>query len=518
MPRLPSGAEVLGATPAKLLLAPVLRPAPALDRQRALLDLQAIQRIPGLAGYWSADPAYIYEDSSGTIPAVQNGLVGVVYDISKGAVGTPLLNGLKYSEDQTNSVWVKTDLQTFGSGSVADATTAPDGTLTADKIAETATTAVHYSYQQWITRNIVPACVAISLKAAERTWAAVYGISAAVAICYVNLSTGAIGTVSGTGSPVASVEDQGNGWYRVVLSFIQPTGTDLFTGVIISTGNGVTNYAGSAGSGIYVWGAQANLGRTPAPYQKTTTGLGEYVPGAHAVQTTTANKPYLRRTSTSLIYWLDSDILTSSLTATLSNLGSACTVARAGAEGVTFTEGVTISSTYNIAPAFGFNADIAIFSRALTATEKALVTRYMQRAVPLVGNDLVTNGTFASDITGWSAFNSGILSHDSGGIKVLRAATNYPGAVQTLATTPGTWYLYTAKLVQVLSEAWVVKSDSHLDFTTNRVDIMSAINTPRTARMMLPATGANTSLYLLGTSTTPDTFSVFDDIAVRAIS
>ena len=68
---------------------------------------------------------------------------------------------------------------------------------------------------------------------------------------------------------------------------------------------------------------------------------------------------------------------------------------------MTFTEGVTISATYNIAPAFGFNADIAIFNRALTATEKALLTRYMQRGVPVLGTDVVTNGTFDSD-TWWT--------------------------------------------------------------------------------------------------------------------
>lgn len=84
MPRLPSGADTLGAAPANPLLAPVLRQAKALGRQRALLDLQAIQRIPGLAGYWSADPAYLCEDAAGYTPASVGGVIGQVRDIGQG--------------------------------------------------------------------------------------------------------------------------------------------------------------------------------------------------------------------------------------------------------------------------------------------------------------------------------------------------------------------------------------------------------------------------------------------------
>ena len=111
------------------------------------------------------------------------------------------------------------------------------------------------------------------------------------------------------------------------------------------------------------------------------------VSGLVAVESTTANKPILRKTPTTGVYWADSNTSTSALDVALGNLGSACTVARSGAEGVTFTEGVTISSTYNLAPAFSFNSDVALFNRALTATEKALVTRYMQRGVPVLGSN-----------------------------------------------------------------------------------------------------------------------------------
>ena len=125
----------------------------------------------------------------------------------------------------------------------------------------------------------------------------------------------------------------------------------------------------------------------------------------YAYQTTTTKKPILKRPPTSNVYWLSSDA-DDALTATLGNLGSACTVARAGAEGVTFTEGVTISSTYNIAPAYGFNGDVAIFNRALTTTEKALLTRYMSRGVPVLSAEMLENSAL-NDLSGWTKLPTG---------------------------------------------------------------------------------------------------------------
>ena len=102
----------------------------------------------------------------------------------------------------------------------------------------------------------------------------------------------------------------------------------------------------------------------------------------HATQATATFKPILRQTSASKLYWLDSNTPGSALTATLGNLGTACTVAQIDATGPVFTENVTITSTYNLTAPYGYGGDIAIFSRALTASEKALVTRYLRRSYP----------------------------------------------------------------------------------------------------------------------------------------
>ncbi len=374
MRRFPHGGEVLGASPANPLLAPVLRPEMVLSRQQSLLDLQSIQRIPGLAGYWPADPAYLYQDSAGYIPATVDGVVvGQVRDISQAETPVARRNLLTYSEQFDNAAWNKINVTITSNAAIA-----PDGTLTADKIVADSTQGQHRA-DKTTTTTAGDNTFSCYVKAGE------YG--------FIQLRIGlngskfnvTNGTVVADFSSVGTITSVGVYWYRCSVK-VAASANDTVRVNVHSTGE-FNDYTGDGTSGIYIWGAQLELGAEATPYQKIVTGTGDtFLPGNHAYQSTTANKPYLRKTPTSNVYWLDSNTSTSALTATIGNLGSACTVAKAGAEGVTFTEGVNISSTYNIAPAYGFNGDVAIFNRALSVTEKALLTRYMQRGVPLVNN------------------------------------------------------------------------------------------------------------------------------------
>ncbi len=127
-----------------------------------------------------------------------------------------------------------------------------------------------------------------------------------------------------------------------------------------------------------------------------------------AIQATTANKPYLRRTPTTNKPWYDANTATGALNVTFASaLGSACTIATVTPEGVSILENQTVGTTYNICPPYGYNSDVLIINRALTPAEKALVTRVMQRSVPGLGSNLAVNGSFATDTdwtkgTGWS--------------------------------------------------------------------------------------------------------------------
>jgi hypothetical protein len=62
----------------------------------------------------------------------------------------------------------------------------------------------------------------------------------------------------------------------------------------LSEGDGV--FSGNALSGIYIWGAQLETGSTATPYQKITTGInGEWTPGTHSTQATSAARPIFGR-------------------------------------------------------------------------------------------------------------------------------------------------------------------------------------------------------------------------------
>ena len=178
---------------------------------------------------------------------------------STGKITYAPANLLRYSEQFDNAAWIKSDATV-----TANATTAPDGTSTADKLAETATTAAHYLYQSAGAAGIHTA--SIYAKAAERSWLVVTVNSSNT---FFNLSNGTVGSVPG--SFTAVVTDAGNGWYRCSVTATLPaSGPIVFTP---STANNVTSYAGTAGSGIFLWGAQlepVTYQTTPSTYVATT--------------------------------------------------------------------------------------------------------------------------------------------------------------------------------------------------------------------------------------------------------
>ncbi len=371
MSSLPHGGDAFGSAPSNPLLVPALSGARdlSMSRQQALLDLQAIQRIPGLAGYWPANPAYLFEDSVGYIPATVDGVVGRVLDISTGAQASGA-NLFPSPEDFTTAYW-------WLSACTAEVSTeiAPDG-VAATKIVESTETSLHFIRNIQVMAKVgmlYTAYIDVKPNGREKVYvefsAGAYGSS----IVY-NIQTGQVDTAA-SGGAVGDITALGNGWFRCGITNISTLLTTINFSTYFYSGS-ASSYQGDGVSGLYIRRAHIRQ-------------LG--LVGSHAIQATTANKPYLRRTPTSGVYWLDSDAAASEIVATLGNLGSACTVARAGAEGVTFTEGVSISSTYNLAPynaseLIRYCADVAIFNRDLTVTEKALLTRYMRRRAPLVYN------------------------------------------------------------------------------------------------------------------------------------
>lgn len=177
----------------------------------------------------------------------------------------PALNLARFTEAFDNAAWAKSNVSV-----TANATTAPDGTTTADKIAESTTVTSTFNAIQTVGSFTAGQTVTWScyLKAAERSEVqfrvSAGGAMAASAYAYINLTTGAFFGL--TGALSASATSVGNGWWRCTLTFTT-TGTGaVFAAIFLSSGGGTNTYAGVIGNGVFAWGAQVEVSSSASTY------------------------------------------------------------------------------------------------------------------------------------------------------------------------------------------------------------------------------------------------------------
>jgi hypothetical protein len=175
-------------------------------------------------------------------------------------------NLLTYSEDLTNANWAK-NLSTI----TANITTAPNGTLTADKLVENTSNGFH-----WISQNNIGAFQSLTascyFKKSERDWGLIRMRTLVNdRYAYFNLNNGTIGTVDV--QLTASIQDVGNGWYRCSVSTTNPTTATNPIVFGMSNADNVSSYLGDGTSGLFIWGAQLNEGTSALDYQATETRL-----------------------------------------------------------------------------------------------------------------------------------------------------------------------------------------------------------------------------------------------------
>lgn len=174
-------------------------------------------------------------------------------------LGIPRTNLLLYSEQFDNAAWRKT----FSSVS-PEATTAPNGSNTADKLVEDTNNNQHYVVQAASGISSGIATFSVYAKAAERTWLRMQ-TNQFFGFAWFNLSLGVVGTVNG--GVVATITPAGNGWYRCTCTsdYVGP-GCYLF----IADANNSSSHQGDGASGIYIWGAQAEQSSDASIYIPTT--------------------------------------------------------------------------------------------------------------------------------------------------------------------------------------------------------------------------------------------------------
>ena len=166
---------------------------------------------------------------------------------------------------------------TAGTTIVSDAVTAPDGTLTADKIVATVTSGNHNRGQQYSSASNVAYTYSVFVKAAEypRVLIGMTDTVTGDASVTINLSTGAVvagPNASGSWtSPSVTVTAFGGGWYRVALTATRGASGTIIAPYLVLDNGSTTSFAGDGTSGTYVWGAQLQTGTFADSYIPTTT-------------------------------------------------------------------------------------------------------------------------------------------------------------------------------------------------------------------------------------------------------
>lgn len=174
-------------------------------------------------------------------------------------------------------------------GTTTNATTAPNGTLTADKIYEGASVSPDQGHGVYRIITGVPdntkVCFSVYLKAAERQYVTLgvqdKNTTATIHGKTFDLVNGTISSLTRNSVLNAGITPVGNGWYRCWVVVNSATGTSSVTTRIYLDNDNNPNglvYAGTLNSGAYAWGAQAeyitNPTNTPSIYQEVGTVAG----------------------------------------------------------------------------------------------------------------------------------------------------------------------------------------------------------------------------------------------------
>ena len=199
---------------------------------------------------------------------------GTFDEVTYNSTSPTIVNLFAYSEQYNQaSAW------TIQAATInANQTTAPDGTLTADKLIENVTT-TNKEISQYISATAgTTYTYSTFVKAAGRNNFR-FGFSTnsfgVGTNALFNLTTGTVYQTTG-GVSSASITDAGNGWYRCVATITPTVSTiagqnNLICYITLLDGTYSSGYLGDGTSGLYLWGSQLEISSSASIYQGTTT-------------------------------------------------------------------------------------------------------------------------------------------------------------------------------------------------------------------------------------------------------
>jgi hypothetical protein len=178
---------------------------------------------------------------------------------------TTVKNLLGYSQAFDNAAWTKTN-----SSITANATAAPDGSVTGDKLVENTASGQHFINVAGITTiSGTPYTASVYMKAAERTFAAIEAVLTTGGVEGVfNLTAGTVtlSAYGGAAAPTGSITSVGNGWYRCVVTFTANGASTALRATKLYQNSTTQSYTGDGTSGIFIWGAQLSDSASLDPY------------------------------------------------------------------------------------------------------------------------------------------------------------------------------------------------------------------------------------------------------------
>jgi hypothetical protein len=183
-------------------------------------------------------------------------------------------NLLQRSEEFDDAYWSKIDASIS-----ANATASPAGATTADRLIDANTNGLHYAIRAVTVVANTAHAYSIYVKAGEYSRCRIrfgkQGSPFTRIGIIVNLNDGTI-TNSDVGTPtsvaVRSAVNVGGGWYRIsVAGVFDTTSTDGYIEATIVDNSGNAIFTGTGTDGLFIWGAQLEVGTFPTSYIPTTT-------------------------------------------------------------------------------------------------------------------------------------------------------------------------------------------------------------------------------------------------------
>ena len=240
----------------------------------------ATSYIPSIETFTGRASTGTYYAANGYITTASSGVARYTYNPtlltapSKLMLESQATNSQIYSSDFSYSEYNKQNVTI-----VLAANTAPDGTLTAQRVVSNTTSVTHLVINSSITVTANTTYTSsIYAKASGYNFLAMRldsgstGVSACFDLSQGTISTAAANTASEWSYPSAFISSVGNGWYRCSIS--ATSGRTLTARCIPIINNATsdingTTYAGDGTSGIYLWGAQFETGYGASSYIPT---------------------------------------------------------------------------------------------------------------------------------------------------------------------------------------------------------------------------------------------------------